>query len=99
MTSSRSRHLLFTSLREFSAFLHDLSQRCTHRSMANRNFADLVSKTLLVSSNLEIEMVQAFGEDSVIRHGILAGIYLAKCRDLPSSQSLMCDTTASRHGS
>ncbi len=36
---------------------------------------------------------------SVIGHGILAGIYLAKCRVSPSSQLLMCETTASRHGS
>jgi hypothetical protein len=35
----------------------------------------------------------------VIGHGILAGNYLAKWHDLPSSQSLMCETTASRHGS
>ena len=36
---------------------------------------------------------------SVIGHGISGGNYLAKCRDSPSSQSLMCETTASRHGS
>ena len=35
----------------------------------------------------------------VIGHGILAGNYLAKCRDFPSSQSLMCETMASHRGS
>ncbi len=35
----------------------------------------------------------------VIGLGISARNFLAKCRDLPSNQSLMCETMASRHGS
>ena len=48
---------------------------------------------------LHVVHIRLLALGCVIGHGILAGIYLAKCRDSPSSQSLMCETKASHHGS